>query len=262
VLNIVTFSSPARPDLGCATQPSDPIKAGQQAWERLQAHQTWDDWKAVGFALAEGRTRAMAAARTNQPRGSRYNKIYSGWLGARGFDNLGKSTRARLLQCIEQIDEIETWFRTLKADKRLKLNHPTTVLSAWKRAMAPKPKPSEKPTSDWDSFFKQFTLRDFLDRMPPEWRDELLRRRDNLNKSRPDPKVAATPFIRASEVLRHALSLIKIATTTPEITPIVAASNEKEAIVALRRLAVILAGASIDEVTIIQQYAKERRRAA
>jgi hypothetical protein len=63
-------------------------------------------------------------------------------------------------------------------------------------------------------------------------------------------------------VLRHALSLIKIATTTPEITPIVAASNEKEAIVALRRLAVILAGASIDEVTIIQQYAKERRRAA
>jgi hypothetical protein len=105
---IVTFPGSVNPDLSCATQPSDPIKAGQQAWERLQAHQTWDDWKAVGFALAEGRTRAMAAAQTNQPKGSRYNKIYSNWLGARGFSDLGKSTRARLLQCMEQIGAIDT----------------------------------------------------------------------------------------------------------------------------------------------------------
>jgi hypothetical protein len=96
----------------------------------------------------------------------------------------------------------------------------------------------------------------FLRTMPANWRTEIERRL----KRRPSEQ--AEPFIRASEVLRRALSLVKIAATTPGITPIVAASNEKEALNALRQLNVLLASASIDEVTIVQQYAKERRRSA
>jgi hypothetical protein len=254
--NIVTFplTSTAHPDLGCATQPSDPIKAGQQAWERLQAYQTWDDWKAVGLALAEGRTRAMAAAQTNQPQGSRYNKIYSNWLGARGFSDLGKSTRARLLQCMEQVGAIDAYLLTLKLEKRLKLNHPTTVLSAWKRAMAPK-KPGEKPTSDWDSFFKQFTLRDFIKRMPPEWRDELLRRRDHLDKSQPDSKVTAA--------IKMALDRAAAA-NDPNTTTTVAKSNEHAALSGLRGALRVLSGfgRTLHDVEIRIIPAKSKRKRA
>lgn len=77
-------------------------------------------------------------------------------------------------------------------------------------------------------------------------------------KARPEDET----FLRASEVLRRALSLVKIANTTPGITPIVAASNEKEALTALRQLNVMLANADIDEITVVKRYAKERRRAA
>jgi hypothetical protein len=252
---IVTFPGSINPDLSCATQPSDPIKAGQQAWERLQAHQTWDDWKAVGFALAEGRTRAMAAATTNQPKGSRYNKIYSNWLGARGFSDLGKSTRARLLQCMEQIGAIDTYLLTLKPEKRLKLNHPTTVLSAWNRAMAPKNKPVEKPTSNWDLLFKQFTLRDFIERMPPEWRDELLRRRDHLDKRRPDSKVTAAIKIALGHV---------VAANDPNTTEIVAASNEHAALSSLRGALRVLSGfdRTLHDVEIRLIAAKSKRKRA
>ena len=227
-----------RLDLGCATQPSDLIKAGQQAWARLQAHQTWDDWKVVGFALAEGRTKAMAAAKTNQPKGSRYNKIYSNWLGARGFSDLGKSTRARLLQCTENIAAIDAWLQTLKADKRLKLNHPTSVLSAWKRATtAPEPSRDNESAPDWvaawnkaspaarTAGYTSIDFKTFLADIPPAWRDELLRRRDSLNKDKPDSKVTAA--------IKTALSHIA-STGDAKTGETVAKSNENAALNDLR----------------------------
>jgi hypothetical protein len=69
------------------------------------------------------------------------------------------------------------------------------------------------------------------------------------------------PLLRASEVLRRALSLAKIA-PMPGLTPDAAMANEKEALAALAALARILTGIDIDEITIVKQYAKEQRRAA
>jgi|SRR5215831_3122726 len=88
--------------------------------------------------------------------------------------------------------------------------------------------------------------------MPPAWCPELTARIANL------PRVNDEPFIQASEILRHAISLVKIA-SAPKTTPVVAASNEKKAIAVLRQLNTVLAKASIDEVTIIREYAKEKR---
>jgi hypothetical protein len=93
----------------------------------------------------------------------------------------------------------------------------------------------------------------FLQILSADWRAKIESR---LSK-RPH-EVTAEAFIRASEVLRRALMLVKIA-ATPGITPVVAASNEKEAIAALRGLNTMLAGAGIDEVTVVHQHAKERR---
>src|SRR5262245_57459814 len=121
-----TRRTPATPSgLGCVAQPSDLIEVGQEAWARLQTHQTWADWRKVGAAVAELRTRAMRSAKTNQPQGSRYSKEFSALLRIRGFDDLKKATRARLLQCMENISAIEGWRSGLETDKRLKLNHPT-----------------------------------------------------------------------------------------------------------------------------------------
>ena len=39
---------------------SDIVREGKAAWGRLkQGGGTWEDWKAVGYALLEGRTIAM-----------------------------------------------------------------------------------------------------------------------------------------------------------------------------------------------------------
>jgi hypothetical protein len=66
------------------------------------------------------------------------------------------------------------------------------------------------------------------------------------------------PFIRASETLRRALSCIKCSVAA-DISPDVVALHEREALNALRALSTVLAGAGIDEVTIVRQYAKEKR---
>jgi len=127
-----------RLDLGCTVQPK--TEAGQRAWARLKTSQTWSDWKVLGAAIAEGRTVAMAEAKTNKPEGRRYNEAFSAWLIKYGFADLEKATRARLLACMENLDAIEAWLAQQEITKRLRLNHPVTVWNAWKRATA-KPQP-------------------------------------------------------------------------------------------------------------------------
>jgi hypothetical protein len=126
----------------------NPITAAQQAWVRLKDHQSWSDWKAVGAAITEGRTKAMALARTNKPEGRRYNMEFGAWLAAHSFDDLEGTARKRLLQCMENIAAIETWLATLEIAKRLRLNHPATVLSAWKQTTAAPKSVAEKPSPD------------------------------------------------------------------------------------------------------------------
>jgi hypothetical protein len=132
--------------VGCAAQPiNEIIAAGQSAWARLNQHESWRNWVAVGKALNCGRAEAMRVARTKQPIGRRYSLAFSDWLGRNGFAGISKSTRARLFECIDNIEEIEAWRATLKPTKLIRLNHPTTVLSAWRRANEPTDKPADAP---------------------------------------------------------------------------------------------------------------------
>jgi hypothetical protein len=136
-------------NLGCTTHPkSDLIEAGQQAWSRLKSRSTWADWKALGVAAIEGRTEAMARARTNEPKGRRYNTEFGTWLAEHDFGDLEATTRKRLLQCMENIAAIDTWLTGLNNGKQLRLNHPATVLSAWKRATAKPNEPDQDVAAD------------------------------------------------------------------------------------------------------------------
>jgi hypothetical protein len=66
------------------------------------------------------------------------------------------------------------------------------------------------------------------------------------------------PFRRASETLRHAISHIKNC-AAPDIEPDAVLCHEREALNALRGLSAVLASVGIDEVTIVKQFAKEKR---
>jgi hypothetical protein len=107
--------------------------------------------------------------------------------------------------------------------------------------------------------FTALGLPKFLQTMPPAWRSQMAARVRRLG----DPD---EPDIKASEILRRALSLIKIAKTTPGITPAVANSNENEALAALRQLFALLLrmGIDLNDVAIIRSSAKRenKKRAA
>ena len=72
---------------------SDIVREGKAAWGRLkQGSGTWEDWKAVGYALLEGRTIAMRSARLGRVG---YGPALSSWF----FDNrlnLSPTDRAML----------------------------------------------------------------------------------------------------------------------------------------------------------------------
>jgi hypothetical protein len=76
----------------------------------------------------------MLEANTNEPTGQRYQDIYGEWLNATGFDQIDKGDRSRLLDCLKHREEIEIWRETLPLNKRLELNHPSSVWRAWQRS--------------------------------------------------------------------------------------------------------------------------------
>jgi hypothetical protein len=126
--------------------PDVVVRLGQEAWGRLQADRTWEDWLAIGKAIQIGRHHAMVAAKQNRPAGSRYENLFGDWLRENGFDTLDKAARKRLLDCLEHRAEIEAWRQTLPTNKRMQLNHPSSVWRNWQKAtVAGKAAGSEKP---------------------------------------------------------------------------------------------------------------------
>ena len=122
-------------DIGYPAQPIDRIQAGREAWDRLSKHRVLDDWFVLGQALVIGRTEAFKEARTNKPAGRRYNEAIGVWLRETGFINIHKTIRSRTLELLDHRSEVEVFLATLPPEKQIKLNHPATILSAWKRSL-------------------------------------------------------------------------------------------------------------------------------
>jgi len=262
-------------------QPSkiEIVRLGEEAMTRQG--QSWEDWIKVMHALDTARSTAMLEANSNKPEGPRYREAYRKWLRFHPvFESIDKSDRSRFHKCFDNLDAINTWRKNHMPPQRLlKLNYPPTVLShweGWKRksagsigengpasntgptGKAPKPELTTVMAGMTDDELSKelpvaLPFDRFLRILSQDWRAEIESR---LSK-RPYAETAAA-FIRASEMLRRAISLVKIA-DAPKTTPVVAASNEKEALAALRQLNVVLAGAGIDAVTIVHQHAKEPR---
>jgi hypothetical protein len=120
-----TWVGPSNPDI---------IRCGQEALSRLCQGQSWDDWLAVGEALRIIRHLAMLEAHTNEPEGSRYQTVFGERLRNKGFGEIDKGDRKRLFDCLEHHAEIKAWRATLPINKRLALNHPSSVWRAWQKS--------------------------------------------------------------------------------------------------------------------------------
>jgi hypothetical protein len=128
-------------------QPPDPVVAGRGAWARLQKHDTFSDWLAVGRALAELQNRAVREAGANQPRGHKYHAAIRRALALAGFDLIDKSVRSAAIACAENEAAILAWVADPDADEpRKALSHPTVVLGRWRRSTQAKaPKEKDQP---------------------------------------------------------------------------------------------------------------------
>jgi hypothetical protein len=81
----------------------------------------------------------MAAAKSNAPLGTCYNKAMGSWLREHGFDGVSNQERYRAIQCLENLEAIDEWRATLPERKRLRLNHPNPVWHGWKASKRPDP---------------------------------------------------------------------------------------------------------------------------
>jgi hypothetical protein len=116
--------------------PDEIITRARQAADRLTSAHAWNDWVAIGRALAIGKTEAMREAHTNKPEGRLYAAAFARWLSRVGLERVAgdKGTRSHLLDLIEHLDAVEAWRKTLPVNRQLQLNHPRAVRDQWRRA--------------------------------------------------------------------------------------------------------------------------------
>ena len=156
----------------------DIIRRGQEAFSRLKAGRSREDWLAVAEAIQEGRRIAMIQANTNQPRGSLYGSIFGEWLRQTGFDAIGEGERKRLLDCLTHRVEIEAWLETVPANKRLTLNHPNSIWRNWQKTTV-----AGKATKDTEKLSPVARLKQSIATLEEE-NDHLRRAGDDLFSAR------------------------------------------------------------------------------
>ena len=108
------------------------IEQAATAWREKKAGADWQGWVLIGRGLEVGRRQIMREVFTNQPAGRAYNEAFGQWLRRNKLDDMDKVTRSHLFECMAHLIEIEAWRATLAQNKRLALNHPSSVLRAWR----------------------------------------------------------------------------------------------------------------------------------
>jgi hypothetical protein len=101
------------------------------AWSRIRRGASFNDWLAVGKALALARAECMREAKSNKPLGTAYNRLMGAWLKRHGLDSIRGQERYRCLQVLDNLPEIEAWRAGLSEEKRRRLNHPGAVIARW-----------------------------------------------------------------------------------------------------------------------------------
>jgi hypothetical protein len=113
------------------------IEAGRKAWKRIKSssrqRQNYHDWQQVSEALAVGENLAMdLAGKTDQ--GGAYARLIGAWLRLNKMADIAPAVRAWCREVRRNQAEIDTWRNALPLERRVKMNHPRTLLDHWKKA--------------------------------------------------------------------------------------------------------------------------------
>ena len=114
------------------------VRRSDDAFNRVR--QTWPNWKEVGAGLMVLRELAMRETGSVNILSKRYKDRFHDLLERRAYcsANMSASTRKALLKCAELSPELDKWYATLDEHRRGGLNHPLTVLRAFREAKDPK----------------------------------------------------------------------------------------------------------------------------
>ena len=131
------------------TQPASPVelegfrlvKAANEALDRIDA--TGEDWLIVGEVYMRGRQEAMTEARTNVPKGKRYNRALDDWTARIHFDlrRIDEKTRTALAHIMENRAAFDAWRAALPTNQRQEWNHPRTLWRQFERTRIAKTTP-------------------------------------------------------------------------------------------------------------------------
>jgi hypothetical protein len=116
----------------------------------------WSDWLLIGEALVIGRQEAIDKAKNNQ--GRLYNETFHNWIQHAGFADLDKGDRGKLLNIMDDLDNVEAWRATLEQSERLRLNHPSAVWRRLKCKDRPSPWRSSQPSAQDEARENKRTL--------------------------------------------------------------------------------------------------------
>ena len=197
-----------------SSKPEEPeqaaIREGREAWRRVCT--SWNDWKKVGAAFVIGRTTAMRDAHTNVPKGRGYNAAFRAWQKKHDFEGLDDTgDQTRLFRCMEHLAEIEPWLAKPE-NKKLRLNHPSTIWRRWQASLKPPASDDEKKPSHVQKLNNSIAaLQEENDRM----KREIMRGGGDLWTPEDRPKDIARIIVgkltkaKAEKVAREILAAVK-----------------------------------------------------
>jgi hypothetical protein len=199
----------------------------------------------IAFPVGDALTQARAQVAPGQ---------WAKWLKANCF--LSRRTAELYMQLAQHREELEKRMVELPT---LSLRAAAQLIAKPKEAPKKKAPPPPKPAlqaawnkaalSERATVLGRMALADLLHILPPALRARFYASgKAASGEETPDSE----PFLKASETLRRAISLLKHPS----------APNSHEAAAALEALSRMLGGFDIDEITIVQRHAKAKRSAA
>jgi hypothetical protein len=108
------------------------IRLGLDAWRSIGKAESFDNWKAIGAALAIGKAQALRVTGANRAWGRNYSRVFCDWVKANHFGSIPKSVRSVSIELHEHIEEITAWRETLSEKERSSLIHPLSNVRRWR----------------------------------------------------------------------------------------------------------------------------------
>ena len=109
------------------------IRAGRDAYEQISKSESFENWRAIGAALAIGKQHALRVTGANAAWGQNYSREFSRWMQEHHFGSMPKATRSWAILLAEHGTEIEKWRATLPERERRRLVNPQSVVRRWQR---------------------------------------------------------------------------------------------------------------------------------